>query len=205
MRKQILISILLLLIPCAAWAWMPIALGGGEDVAAASCDTMRDAESDAQNYTWDHGKSDARIECATQFIVNGTEDKGAGSGNYTVCAIGLYLSPAVQGAGSLTMTAAIYDDNTGVPGSQVGTASDSISVSSLSSGENEVIFENVDADITDAGTYWVNLIMSGWDGTNYVVWYGTSSSGTEDVDIKGSGSWSDLTSARTMKFKLYTE
>src|SRR5579872_5064853 len=76
-----------------------------------------------------------------------------------VCEIDLYLIRS--GSPSGTMTVSIYSDNSGQPGSIIGTASSAVNPSSIQTGVFTLIpFVGVSANIAPGPWYWIVLSMT---------------------------------------------
>jgi len=182
-----------------------IMVGGGQTVAP--CTTAQDAETDADSLAYDFGKTSGDVWIATKFVAGNTDD-GVATANYTACSAAVQLEPAVAGSGSETIRACIYsDDATDDPNALIGSCSDTVTISSLSSGSNTVSFLNMSASLTDGTTYWLVLYTSGYHATNYVKWWSENSETTAYItyDGNGSGDWAEYSTSRSCKYTLYSE
>lgn len=115
----------------------------------------------------------------------------AGS-TYTLCKITMQMGN--QGSPTFTMTASIYTDNAGSPGTLIGTASSSVNASSLSNSFASINFVSLSASLVSGTTYWVVFKQTGSanDSANCVRWGAltgstfaskTSSNGTSWVSV----------------------
>jgi hypothetical protein len=123
--------------------------------------------------------------------------------NMTACAAGAYLKQLPSTSATFTITANIWSDNSGVPGSPIGSTSGGVSSSGLPLGATEVIFHNINAPLSSGVKYWLVVFVSGpaVGYPNGLAWTGdqqSHDSGTYTYGIlrntadDGSGSWADM-------------
>lgn len=106
------------------------------------------------------GDVDSDVCLACKFVAGAT---------YTCTKIGLNLSKT--GAPNTNMTAAIYSTSSDLPNAQVGTASGTVSTTTVTGSETEIAFTGVSASLTSGTTYWVVLTEAGNTGaSDYITW-----------------------------------
>lgn len=156
MKKYIFAALLILIpvIALAAFQWNGAAVvtinganvsaWNGATVAAPSCTTQ--AEQIAGTYESTVGFSmnddDSTNWVWSTFTANNTS---------TRCKITVKMLKVGSPAG--TLTACIYTNSSGVPGTQIGTCSDAVNTSTLSTSEGDITFSNVSANVTDTTQY----------------------------------------------------
>ena len=122
----------------------------------AGCVTPEDSVTeDATGY--EVGIYDSMIWIATKLIVNTT---------YICC--GVKIPYTQTGTPNSTITLCIYDNNSTVPGSQVGDCSSAIAESAIIANGLTYIF-SVNASLS-AGTYWIVQKRAAPDSSNFLVW-----------------------------------
>lgn len=119
--------------------------------------------------------------------------------SYTLCSVTLRL--AKVSSPTQTAYAAIYTDNSGVPGTLVGTQSANSSMSGWSASEGDVTFTGMSAAITSGSVYWIILRASAADSSNYGAIYRLGGSGIFANSSNGS-TWTPSAS-RTILFQAY--
>lgn len=121
---------------------------------------------------------------------------------YTVCSAVVRGGKAGTG-GSMNISAEIWSDSSGLPGTIVGTASATILGSSFPSSEADVTFTGMSASITSGTTYWLVCHADATsDNTNYPLWYYVGFDATGDEVSANGTSWSTVNN-RLLKFTLY--
>ena len=169
---------------------------GGYGVGA--CATNQQSETGSVDGSYGIGKSATRQWVATEFVANG---------NYTVCAVDLYL--AAIGSPTFNITAYIYSHDAveSDPDAQIGTGSDSIDSSTLGGTDTAVKFENMDATLVSGTTYWLVTYCDGADISNYVNWSYDLSGAVElmKYDDDGSGTWILIGDTTTFRYVIYSQ
>ena len=126
-------------------------------------------------------------------------------GTYTACKVDVNLQKV--GTPSVNLDVSIYTDNAGVPGTLIGTASDVIASSTISTSPTTYTFVNMSASLTSGTLYWIVLHASaGVDNSNYIIFVGTggSSPNTSPYASINGTSWSTLgSSGDALIFTLY--
>lgn len=123
---------------------------------------------------------------------------------YTACKVVARL--AKVGSYSVNLTARIYDDSSGSPGSVVGTASSTLATSGIGSSEQDVTFTDLSASLTSGTTYWLSINASAaGDASNYIQWFYVfdADNGVEKYSSNGTAWNADSSNAR-LKFILYS-
>lgn len=100
-----------------------------------------------------------------------------------------------------TMTAAIYTNSSGHPGTLIGSASTSIDRTTIPTSETWLAFEDISASISNGVDYWVVLYASSAETGGSIRWYWENGSAAKNGSTDGS-SW-DSTAAADLGVKLY--
>jgi len=174
----------------AAILGLPPAGGGG-----GCAGTTKDSQTGATNNLADN---DAYKWIAGNFTAGST---------YTLCKLTMRMSKTGTPAG--TITAAIYSDAAGnVPGSQVGTASDAVTATTLATGEGNVDFVNLSASLTSGTVYHIVLkCSSNGDASNKVnAYYSFDGDATHEINLSDNSgsSWDNWTDSNQIKFTSYS-
>lgn len=103
-----------------------------------------------------------------------------------------------------TLQAKIYTNNSGNPGTLVGTASATVDRTTIVGGDVEVDFTGISASLTGSTTYWMIVEASATDGgsSNSVRWIGTTN-GSDGIRGSQAGSSWDNLGTGDLNFKLY--
>ena len=127
------------------------------------------------------------------------------SESYTACKVGIWLSKPAGTTPPMNMTAYIYDDNAGMPGSLVGTACETLAASTVpETTAAEIVFTGCSANLTAGNYYHVVIFGSAVDSTNYVGWdYTTAAGALIWSDDNGTGTWNSGGANRQGMFRVY--
>ena len=176
----------------------PTGVTGSEGVA---CNNSRDA--------YGKGTYLSFLDATHKWVAGAFVAGGYGStwtGTKTFCKIVVYLEKTGTPTG--TLTAGIYTDNAGVPGTLVGTASTNVVNYSDVGTDTQVTFTGLSASLTAGTTYHVVV----WGSANGSVGntiavnasgFNEGSPHTSDYGNTGVG-WSTFTGSRTLAFTLYS-
>ena len=137
--------------------------------AAATCTTSTDSATGTTNGFDGLSSNAARTYTGGKFT--------AGS-SYTLCKLVLRVDKT--GTPNYTLNAYIYTDNSGVPGTLVGTGSGNIATTGIGTSEADVTFASMSAALTSGTVYWIVVKATGSpnDFTNYARLYNKSGSTT---------------------------
>jgi len=179
-------------------------IAGQSAGGAPACATAQDAETDATAATKWLGNVSGRKYYGSGFVVGSTEDDQSGADdNYTICKaiVRMYTS---ADSPSNNVRACVYDNNGGEPGSLVGTCSDWVVGSTISTSEQDVSFENMSADVVNGTTYYLVLEVSAV-GTPYYLLAVESSGNLEDQEVSpDAATWTNDSAVYTIKYILYS-
>ena len=147
------------------------------------------------------GQYDNQKYLATKFVADSS---------YTVCNVDLWMSTINDLSSDVrTIQVAIFTDDAGEPGTQIGTASDLKDLKDVTGGASTLYnFTGVEALVESGQTYWVVLITSAaGSATTTFFWNGTNTGVTEVVmkDADGVGPWIALGTTYSGKYTLYGE
>lgn len=122
----------------------PVTGGGG-----GACNTSKDSQGGTIN---NNAPNDTYLWIGWNFVAGST---------YTLCKIDVRVTKnGTPPAGNATV--AIYTNNSGEPGTQVGTGSDGVDVSTIGTDTDfNHTFSNLSASLTNGTTYWVVLKTPG--------------------------------------------
>jgi hypothetical protein len=200
MKKTIVISILLLLFPCAAWAFMPIALSGQPVAAGGGC-TEEQAALGTQAADVNVAK-DAGWEYVTQEFA-------AGSYSGAITYIELYVKSAGTISGH-TYNVSVCDNNSGDSGTvrESGNATCTISGGDVGGSYGYVGCTLTSATtLTNSTTYWIRVDRGGsQDSDNYLRW-GRDADGGDGYNLERDDNNSGYTAVdgdNYQQFKLYS-
>jgi hypothetical protein len=126
----------------------------------------------------------------------------AGS-SYTLCGVTLRMAKVLNPP---NMTAYVYTDNSGVPGTLLGTGSASFNSSTLSSSEGDAAFVSLTASLTAGTQYWIVVELSSVDNNDFTDWYytGGSASNVFQSSADGSTLWQTQNSYVIGKFTTFS-
>jgi hypothetical protein len=143
----------------------------------------------------------------TQMSIGRYESNQWGAGSFTVGASGYDLARLkvwVNTSGSPTneLSCEIYSDNSGEPGSSIGTASNTLT-GYLSSEEQEYTF-STPISLSATWRYWIVLKSSGVDASNYFNVH-FDNTGTEEMNYTDADpvSWAEYDASSDIYRKLY--
>lgn len=135
---------------------------------------------------------------AQQFVYTGTNGK-------QICILNLWLD--FQGSNSHKYFAAIYDDNSNLPGNQIG-VSDIKELNSIGGSETKVQFDlsTPSSALSNSSTYWVALYSTTVSSSDFTRWHMEDNGTTERNAYSSDGSsWSGVNDTRTYKFELVSQ
>jgi hypothetical protein len=128
----------------------------------------------------------------------------AGS-SYTATSINLRLGKV--GSPTMNLTAYIYSDNAGVPGTMLtGGASGVVAASTINSSEGDTSFTGLTCSITSGTKYWIVLFGSAVDASNYVAWYMANAASDPLGRTKKStnaSTWTGVSNNKQDKFTVF--
>ena len=122
---------------------------------------------------------------------------------YTLCGLTLRMAKINNPP---NMTAYVYTDNSGVPGTLLGTGSASFNSSTLSSSEGDAAFVGLTASLTAGTQYWIVVELSSVNNSDYTDWYytGGSASNVFQSSPNGSTQWQTQNSYVIGKFTTFS-
>lgn len=115
---------------------------------------------------------------------------------------------AKVGSPTNNVSAKIYSDSSGSPGSALATSTNSFTGTDLSTTPAEVTFNFSGYSLTPGTAYWIVLYVdSGWGSTDYYTWRSVTASGTayETVKIYNGTDWNGTTGAKGMYFSMFSQ
>lgn len=129
--------------------------GAGTAGCAGDCTTVGVSETGINSF-YDIGRWDASWK-AWKFTGDGT----------SLCKIRLYIGKV--GTTANTLTVCVYNDNGGVPGSQVGNCSAVVPISSLETYTDgcQYTFTGLCAPVANGVPYWIVIKPSAYDSSNH--------------------------------------
>lgn len=125
------------------------------------------------------------------------------SATYTACAADIYCSKTASPTFNLTL--AIFTDSAGSPGTLVGSRSNAVAASALSTTDGTLqSFTGLSASLVSGTAYWLILECSANpDVTNFIEWERRNVSTTIKQSADES-SWATLTTSRRSKMIIYS-
>jgi len=163
-------------------------IGGG--VTGGACTTLSDSVTTGTvaESVW---SSSGKVWNAGTFT--------AGS-SYTLCK--LSISAAKVGSPTMSVTAFIYNDSSNAPGSQVGTGSGSVAVSTFPASQGDVFFTGMNVSIVNGTKYWIAIQSTAQDGVNNASWFVGAGSDFFDASANGT-TWTNEDSNIKARFATY--
>ena len=165
MKKYLLIAAILCIIPIAAFGWGIGLICSGGAGGGSSCDSVVQSATEANP---SDARSLGRYSSDRHVSTTFTASKST-----TICKFTVFLI-RVGDLSSRTVTAHIYDDNSGPPGSSLGNSS-ALDVSGVSTSGEDVEF-TLSVPITNTTPYHIVLSSSAASADNYLIWRYNSSS-----------------------------
>lgn len=191
----IVLAATFLVLPCSQAGW-PAVLAGSPPSA---CSTARNGITGATSATYTVGgiAGGGNNYVGVHFTTTAA---------YTVCKVTVPIKKV--GSPTFNIRARIFSDAGGspnYPNAGMGTASDPIAASSLSTTTADVAFTGMSAILSDATVYWVVLYVdAAGDASNYVAWDYEADTGVTAVGESPdgvAGNWSNSIS-NNIKFKF---
>jgi hypothetical protein len=167
---------------------LPVSSGG------SPCTTLRDTFGTSSGNLWDN---------TTYLYFASSFDASASYPNCTQI-----WSFKRTGNPPGTVKGAIYDNATDRPGSIVGTAGDTVNVSTIGTSQGDITLPNIAASLTNGTHYWAMAIFSvaGMDASNKIEgYYGFDGIATHEDWVSTNGStWAKLEGSSGFKGAAYS-